>query len=504
MNKQRNPGGPSSSGEPKFRLDKTVGVLAIMASAVAGEYGAGINFVSVQSLSVYPSIRNLVPLAMFVTGILLLTKVYLFSRYSQAMPRAGSSYVWMVRSLNLEVGFIVSFVFWIGYIGGMGFLAFAFGTFTGQALLSAHIALGHWCLTANGHVVIGLAAIWSIYALHIRGVRYYGTFVNILFSVILATALTITIYGFTTSPDQFVTLARATTHLPLVDRVALPPLTAQVFFSVCALFIFAYGGLSAAPYLGGEAKDAEQTTPRGIMLGWAVSVVLFTAVAAALFHAAPYWAVLGLIHGKRSELATAPGLIGVVAPHVIGVILDVLVALIVGKTIAPGMLVNSRILFAWGQDRLVPSIFAETNRHRAPVAALTLVATLATLFLLQTAYIGWALGVVMRALSTILVWLLVAVSALALRFNHRFEGVAWASTLRNDPWMIVAAMTSIVICAVMTFSIAVVPHTPFVFQPLFQGAIAAVLAWVLLRRARVQAQINNFDIEAHVNLPPLD
>jgi amino acid transporter len=492
------------SASPTFRLSKVLGVFTIMASAVAGEYGAGINFVSVQSLSVYPSVRDLVPLAMFVTGALLITKVYLFSRYSRAMPRAGSAYVWMVRSLNLPIGFIASFIYWIGYIGGMGFLAFAFGTFLGQALLNANLSLGRWLLTANGHVIIGLAAIWSIYFLHIRGVRYYGLFVNILFMVILATAFIIAIYGFSTAPDHFVAAARLETHLGLARGVPLPPLTGQAFFSVCALFVFAYGGLSAAPYLGGEAKNAEQTMPRGIFLGWIVSVALFTLVAASLFHAAPYWAVIGLIRGKHAALATAPGLIGVVAPHFVGIILELLVALIVGKTIAPGMLVNSRILFAWGEDHLVPSVFAETNRYSAPTAALTVVAFLASLFLMQTAYIGWALGVVMRALSTILIWFLVAIAAIVLRQSRRFANVDWAIALRSDPWLMVAALASLIICAVLAISIAVVPHTPFVFQPLFQSAVAGIFAWLILSRAQVRARLEKFDINTHVELPPID
>lgn len=57
-----------------YRHAKTLGVRAITASAVAAEYGAGINFVSMQSLSVYPAVHGLVPLAMFVTGIAMLLR----------------------------------------------------------------------------------------------------------------------------------------------------------------------------------------------------------------------------------------------------------------------------------------------------------------------------------------------------------------------------------------------------------------------------------------------
>ena len=57
-----------------YRLAKALGVLAITASAVSAEYGSGINYVSVQSLSVYPDVKGLVPLAMFVCGIAMLGK----------------------------------------------------------------------------------------------------------------------------------------------------------------------------------------------------------------------------------------------------------------------------------------------------------------------------------------------------------------------------------------------------------------------------------------------
>ena len=43
---------------PVIKLAKALGVLAITASAVSAEYGSGINYVSVQSLSVYPDVNT--------------------------------------------------------------------------------------------------------------------------------------------------------------------------------------------------------------------------------------------------------------------------------------------------------------------------------------------------------------------------------------------------------------------------------------------------------------
>lgn len=107
----------------EFRLAKAVGVLAITASAICAEYGSGINYVSVQSLSVYPDVKGLVPLAMFVCGIAMLPKAYLFAAFSRVMPRACSKHVWLARSLGLPTGFLITFVYWATGPAGGGFLA---------------------------------------------------------------------------------------------------------------------------------------------------------------------------------------------------------------------------------------------------------------------------------------------------------------------------------------------------------------------------------------------
>jgi amino acid transporter len=104
------------SGEPVQHLAKVVGVAVIVASALSQEYGSGINFVLTSSLGTYPKVTYLVPLAMVAAGILLLPKVILFMRFSRVIPRAGSTYVWLTRSLSLPVGFVVAFLWFIGVV----------------------------------------------------------------------------------------------------------------------------------------------------------------------------------------------------------------------------------------------------------------------------------------------------------------------------------------------------------------------------------------------------
>ena len=490
---------------PQYRLARTVGVLAIVASAVAGEYGAGINFVSVQSLSVYPAVQDLVPLAMLVTGFLILPKVFLYQRYSQVMPRSGSAYVWIGRSLDGSAAFVLGLIWWLGLCGSIGFLSFAFGTFLGQAMIAAGLSAGSALLTPTGHVLAGLAAIWAVCWLHSTGVHRYGAFVITLFVVILLTAGTIVAYGFATPPAVFVHAASLKAGVTLAAPANPPPASFAAFGAVCTLFIFAYGGISAAPSLGGETREAETKMPRGLVIGWAVAVVLFTAVAYALFRAAPWWAVLGLIHAHKASFATAPGLMGLIAPPAVSTILNFAVALIVGKTIAPAMLINSRLLFAFAQDRILPERFAATSAAKVPLAGLLLTAGVGSVFLIQSAYIGWALGVVVRALSILLVWLVVALGVLALAFGR---GAAsrepWARRLLASKFTVPAALASVVITLYLISTVIVVPHTKIWFQPIFQSLIAALVAGLILMTAHARALARGETLRAVTRAVPLE
>src|SRR5579872_6070792 len=181
-----------------YRLAKVAGVFAVCASALSQEYGSGINFVMVNSLSQYPAVKWLVPLAMLVAGIVLIPKVALFVRLSSVAPRAGSSYVWLTRSLGLPAGFVVSFLWFVGVCAGGGFLAYASATFVGAFLISIGLPAA-WCTTAVGHVVIGIAAIWLLFAIHDSGVHNYATFISVMFVLIIAAATLTVTFGFGTS-----------------------------------------------------------------------------------------------------------------------------------------------------------------------------------------------------------------------------------------------------------------------------------------------------------------
>jgi len=502
---QLSAGAKTPSGEV-FRLAKVVGVVAVVASAVSQEYGSGINFVAPQSVGVYPRIEGLGALAMFVTGVALLPKVALFMRFSRHIPRAGSSYTWLSRTLSLPVAFVITFLWWIGLAGAIGVIAYAFGTFLAAAVKAASLPGAAAIATNNGHLVVGLLAIWVIYAVHVRGVAAYGKLMIVLIGLIGVTAAVLVGYALATPASHFVAAAQHSSGL----RLAPPPAglhpTVGAFISVCTLFVFAYGGLSAAPTLGGEAREAERTIPRGIFGGWAVAIVLFTLVTYAIDKVAPWWAVHTLVAQKHSGLTTAPGIVSLITPRAVSIFVNFATAIIVGKTLAPQLLACSRTLFGWGQDRVFPRVFATTSARKSPIAALTASAVVGSLFLVQTTYEGFTLGVIIRSLSILVILAALGVGVLNVRFGQRarFIGRDWAQAVGRGPGVVVAAVLAIVVAAVFVQSVLTVAHKALVFQPWFQAVVTIVIGALVYVAAAGTAKQHGTSLSQLAAEPPVE
>src|SRR5699024_2755861 len=171
--------------------------------------------------------------------------------------------------------------------------------------------------------------------------------------VILVAAVTTIVVGFGTSADAFTSEVTTTLGQPVDSaRPRQPSFTA--FLGVIGMFMFVYGGQLGATSLGGESRNATRSVARGLWLGWGTALVLYTLISFALFHMASVPAVQALLNAGRGELATTPGVTALVLPKAAGVALNVLVVVLIGKTLAPQMLDSSRLLFAFGQDGVAP------------------------------------------------------------------------------------------------------------------------------------------------------
>jgi basic amino acid/polyamine antiporter, APA family len=486
---------PASGG-----LVRAVGVVVVALSAVAQEYGSGINFVMPHSLESYPGVEGLVPLAMLVAGIVLIPQVVLFARYSIVMPRAGATYVWLTRGLGPYAGFAIGFLWFVGICGAIGFLAYATGTFLGDAAHASGLAT-QWFTTRVGHLVTGLVAIWLLTALHVSGVKNYGYLIYAAGVLVLLAAMIVIVAGFAAAPASAVAKISAAAGIHAMPRPSHPSVAA--FVSVIGLLMFAYGGLDASTSLAGEVTNARRNMPRGIVAGWAIALVLYTLVSYALFHAVPWWSALPIVESGHGYLLTTPALVGMLTPRAVDVFLNVLVAIVVVKTIAPELLDASRFLFAWAQDGFVPEQFAGTNAAHAPAAAIALSAVIGSIFLLDAVFGGWQIGVALRAISIALVFGGLGVATLLLAWWpswRRMRGFAVHCT--RGTFVKGMAVCAVLIGVILAASVAYERGTAWYLQPWFQLAVATLLAVALALMAHRRAVLQGEDFYALFRTPP--
>lgn len=469
-------------------LARITGSVVVALSALSQEYGSGINFVVPHGLGKYPQVDNLVPLAIFVAGVLLIPQVVLFSRFVKIMPNAGSSYVWVTRSVGPTLGFATAFMWLVGLCGAMGFIAYVSVTFVSNTLASLGIHV-LWLQGRMGHLVLGAVFIWTFAGLHCSGVKRYGYFVYGVGALVLVAAGIIIVTGFITPPSEMVHKLGLITGVRAVQRVAHPSPVA--FFSVVALFIFAYGGLSGGASLGGEARNPTRSMPRGIVGGWGLALVLYTLVAFALFHAVPWWSAKSVLETGHGYILTVPSLIGILTIKPLAAFLNALIAIIVIKTLAPQLLSASRFLFAWAEDGFITRKVQLTNRVHAPAIAIIVAAVLGTLFLVDAVFSGWSIGVAVRAVSLMLVFTMLGLGILRLEFlRSESRRPKFASQLTAG-WLIKCmAVAAVVIGPPLIVLVSYQSGKPWYLEPWLQVLITILCSLVIYRRAKKRARRN--------------
>ncbi|MHB1708056.1 MAG: APC family permease [Thermoplasmataceae archaeon] len=473
---------PAESRTDKFRLAKQVGVLAVISSAVANEYGVGINLIAVGSLGPYPAIGNLIPLAMLVAGLLLLPKVFMFQGFARFASRASGEYVWVGRTLSPGVAFVVSFVWWVGFVSAIGVVGFAIGTFLASTLGTFGIISGAFYSTTSGHITIGLVVLAAFFGLHYLGIKLYGWLVSI-FLVIVVIAAVITIFvGLLTSPSIFIHALQAK-GISLTTTTTPSSLNSGTFLAVVTLFIFSYGGISSAPMLGGETKNASRNQPLGIVGGWLLVMVLYTFVAYAIVHVAPATTILALLHSNQSYYATVPGIISLVSSPFIGNLMAILIFIIVLKTMIPQLLSTSRMFFGWSEDGIVPGIFSKVNKFKVPVYAVLLTALLGAVFLIEDAYTGFVIGTLVRSISILLMMAFVGMGVLAAKLKKDKTELEKSVSSWS---MVIAGIAAIIVMIILIGSIAYIPGKPYYMQPLFTTAVSTIVAVLIYIYALVR------------------
>ncbi|MFC0542749.1 APC family permease [Kutzneria chonburiensis] len=464
-------------------LARVLGTLVVAAATLAAEYGSGVNLVLVNALGTQPQVTYLVPVALIVAGVVLGPAVLLFARFAQAMPRAGSAYVWMTRTVGQRTGFAASALYLVGVIGSIGFQSYGFAVFFASLLDAVGWHAGAVAAASSvGHIVLGGLLILAFTIAQLRGISSFGRIMAVMLGMVLVVVVLTVVVCLAGDPGAYLRHAADLLGHPVQAPADSTP-TLGAFVGVLVLFVYSYGGVSAAPSLGGETRDGKSLS-RGLVRGWLIAILLYAAVAFSVFHAVPWYAVHPLVASGHQDAATVPGIIAVLAPRAVTVVFDLFVIVVAGKTVAPLMIDCSRIMYAWSRDGLLPASCARTTDRQVPIVPILVTSVLGLLFVVEEATAGFQIGVALRSVTFMLVIAIVGLGWLRLRALPA-RRPSWATELVGRRELLVAAPIAVAVAVALMISGFVQPNTPLLLQPGVQAlitlAIAAVL-WVLAVR----------------------
>jgi APA family basic amino acid/polyamine antiporter len=283
-----------------------------------------------------------------VGGVCALCGALAYGELAAALPRSGGEYHFLAKSFHPAVGFLAGWLSaTVGFAAPIAAAAMAFGKYFADMLPGA------------SPLVLSLAIVAGVTAVHLRGVNVGAAFQNAATALKVALILAFIVAGAFAKPVAGVSFLP---HPGAMDLIASPPFAFSLVF-----VMYAYSGWNAATYIVGEVRDPARNVPLAITLGTLVVAALYLALNASFLRVAP-----------MSELGAAGKIeVGFVAANHIfgdagGRLMAGLICLGLVASISAMTWIGPRVSMVMGEDHRVLAPLAHKSRRGVPATAMLL------------------------------------------------------------------------------------------------------------------------------------
>jgi APA family basic amino acid/polyamine antiporter len=365
-----------SAGESSPHLRREISLLGLVATAIAAMVGVGVNILPFMVQRSQPGIGQWVPLAYVVAAVPAVLAAFCYATLVSAMPRAGGSYVTVSRALSPFAGFIASFSQWFGLCMAMGVVAYFLVPVLRDALAVAGFARAASSLDlVLPRLGISLLSILLAWLVNLLGIRLYERSVVLMAAVTVLAPLIMTAAGIMNSSAAALLKLQSAGTLPR-SFATMPALTPAVFLGTAVILFSSFIGFDAVAQAAGEARRVADLA-RAIMISIGGVTAYYIGFTWSLYHAIPaeYVYRASLMHD-----ISAPGLMAPLLPRWLSLTILASVAVAILKVLPAVMMANSRTLYAFSADGILPKAFSRINtRFQTPHHSLTVTAIAACL-----------------------------------------------------------------------------------------------------------------------------
>lgn len=398
-----------------------------------------------------------------------------------AMPRSGGDYVYISRTLHPALGFAANFSFfgwnciWIGVYSNWSITIGLKGAFASLAIATGSHGwtdAANWVGKSGITFLLASVILLGFGAICASGLRAALRTQKVLFSIALIglavcvfTVLFTSRAGFAhglaqqhTSVNSVVDAAKAAGFKPPHSWVELgPTILAVGLVSLLTLFVM------YSAYYAGELKEVKRSVPISMYgaLAAVVAIFLLMAAAATSTWGHQFIASINTVYNdapNKYPLSSSPDYNYLAAVGNKSLLLTGLTG--IGFVIMPAasvianFVVNSRCVFAWAFDRLLPQKAASVSpRTHSPVVAIAIVAALAEISLVVYTFKGSILflgGTTMGYIST---FATTAIAAIVFPYARKalYEESPVKPKLFGVPLITIAGAGTLIMFAVMIY-----------------------------------------------------
>ncbi len=420
--------------------------------------------VSFSLVAALPYAGASLPLAVFIALIVCGFIALNIGELAKHLPSAGGYFTYVSRSLGVQAGWMVGWLFDLAYLMIVPLTLLVLGPTMDSFMQSTfHLSFG-----ANGWVVWAL-----VFAVIVFGLTYVGIKVSADVGVILGVIeisifIILSIWLIVTAGSN----NTAAVFTPVFSKQSGLGGWQGILFGMTFVFL-AFAGFESAVPLAEETQNPRRTVPRAVLLA--------TIIIGIFYVFCSYAGIVNWGVGKMASYAADPNPWGTLATRAWGPLNFIVILAILNSALANangGVNAAARVLYAMGRIGTLPRSLAHTNRFQVPdvaiivTMAVAVVATLLPGLLYGTTNAFAFIGTII----TIPIILVYIATCIAVPFFYRREQPTEFSVFRH---IILPVIPILVLLAVVYSQVVPLLVPPYPAAPI-SYAVPIVAIWFVV------------------------
>jgi APA family basic amino acid/polyamine antiporter len=295
-----------------------------------------------------------------VGGVVAMCGAICYAELALMFPRSSGEYNFLRRIYHPAFGFMAGFLSaTVGFAAPTALAAMAFGVYFKSIIPGVNPLLP------------GLAVVWIISLVHLRGMQYGSAFHNLWTALKLLLIVGFLAAGLLLGTRQPISFTPTASDINFVTSVP---------FAISLVFVmYSYSGWNAATYIIGEIQEPNRSLPRALFLGTLIVIGLYVGLNAVFLAVTPIQDLAGQI-----DVAMIAGthLFGEVGGRIVGM----LICLGLVSSISAMMWIGPRVTMTMGEDMPLLRAFSRRSDKGVPANAIIFQLLISTLLLASQSF----------------------------------------------------------------------------------------------------------------------